>query len=91
MPRPTTPIAAFAGGNRLFETAVASVGLNDAFARRLLGEVFSSIGSSPMDATADELGVMLPEIERRLLLALPHESAAPAMARLRRMLLSWEE
>jgi hypothetical protein len=67
------------------------VGLNDAFTRRLLGEVFGNIGSSLMDATADELGVLLPEIERRLLLALPHEAAADAMGRLRGMLLSWEE
>ena len=91
MPRPTTPIAAFAGGNTLFETAVTAVGLNEAFSRRVLGEVFWSIGSSPMHASADELGLLLPEVERRMLLALPFEKAAPAMARLRRMLLSWEE
>ncbi len=91
MPRPTTPIAAFAGGNRLFETAVASLGMHDTFSRRILGEVFASIGSSPDGATADELGLLLPEIERRMLLALPFETAAPALARLRRMILSWEE
>jgi len=91
MPRPTTPIAAFAGGNRLFETAVSAVGLSEPFSRRILGDVFASVGSSPIEASADELGLLLPEIERRMLLALPHENAAPAMARLRRMLLAWEE
>ena len=91
MPRPTTPLAAFAGGNALFERAVTAVGLNEAFSRRVLSEVFGSIGSSPMEASADELGLLLPEVERRMLLALPFETAAPAMARLRRMLLAWEE
>jgi hypothetical protein len=87
----TTPIAAFASGNPLFESAVRALRLNDAFARRLLGDVFGSVGTSPDEASADELGLLFPEIERRMLLALPFETAAPAMARLRQMLLAWEE
>jgi hypothetical protein len=87
----TTPIAAFASGNPLFETAVRALRLNEAFTRRILGQVFASVGTPPDHASADELGLLLPEIERRMLLALPFETAAPAMARLRRMLLSWED
>jgi hypothetical protein len=91
MARTTAPLAAFSGGNRLFEAAVAASGLGEAFARRTLGEAFGNLGSSECQATADELGVLLPEIERRLLLALPPETAAPAVARLRRLLLTWVE
>jgi hypothetical protein len=80
-----------AGGNRLFHRAVVAIGLNEHLSKRLLGEVFAAIGSSPSEASADELGLLLPEIERRLRLLVPHETAAPALARLRRMLLCWEE
>ncbi len=90
MSRATTTIAAFASGNRLFESAITALRLNEAFSRRILGQVFASVGTQPDAATADELGLLLPEIERKMLLALPFETAAPAMARLRRMLLEWE-
>jgi len=91
MSRNTTPIAAITGGNRLFDCALASLGLADDFSRTVLGDVFRHIGSSPMEATADELGVMLPEIERRMRLALPYDAAAAALGKLRHLLLSWEE
>ena len=89
--RSTTPIAAFASGNRLFEAAVAALGLNDTFARRLLGQIFSHVGSKTDEVSADELGLLFPEVERRLLLALPFETAAPAIARLRQLLLAWDD
>lgn len=91
MSRATTPIAAFASGNGFFEGAVTALRLNDAFARRFLAQIFASVGSSPDQASADELGLLLPEVERRLLLALPYETAAPALARLRHMILTWED
>ena len=91
MRRSTTPIAVLAAGNRLFEKAVAALGLAEEFCRLVLSEAFFSVGSAPSAATADELGVLLPEIERRLRLALPYEDAADVLARLRHLLLNWEE
>jgi len=91
MARPTAPIFDVANGNRLFERAVAAIAVHATLGRRLLGGVLATVGSSPQAATAAELGMLLPEIERRLLLLVPHEKAAPALAHLRRTLLAWED
>ena len=91
MGKNTAPIAHFASGNRLFELAVRMLGLDATLSQRMLAEVLGAVGSSPPAATADELGLLLPEIERRLRLLAPHDVAAPALARLRQALLAWEE
>jgi hypothetical protein len=77
-------------GNRLFHLVAEVLGLHATLAHRLLTEVLATVGSSPQAATVDELGVLLPEIERRVMLLMPYDRAAPALGRLRRTLLTWE-
>ena len=91
MARPTAPILQYSAGNRLFARAVTVLGLHESLGRRLVAEVLATVGSSPLAVTVDELGLLLPEIERRLLLLVPHEKAKPSLARLRRTLLVWED
>ena len=55
-----------AKGNALFEKAVAAIGLDEGTTRWLLASVLNTVGSTPARLTPDELGVLLPEIDRRL-------------------------
>jgi hypothetical protein len=85
--RQTAPSLVLAG-NSLFQLAVASIGFHEALAARLLADVLATIGSSPGTAAIEELGLLLPEIERRLLLLVPYDLATTSLGRLRRLLLS---
>jgi hypothetical protein len=91
MARTTAPIAQFATGNKLFRIAATVLGLDESVGNRMLAEVVAAVGSSPQEVTAQELGVLLPEIERRVHLLVPHEMAARALGRLRQTLLAWDE
>jgi hypothetical protein len=82
--------AASIGGNLLFERAVAALGFDELLMRRVVADALTRFGSSPFRATPQDLGMLLPEIERRLLLLAPQERAAPGLARLRRILLCWD-
>lgn len=89
MPRPTVTLTRV-GGNILFERAIAALGLDPTLMSRMLGEVLLRSGTTPMRASPDDMGLLLPEIERRMLLIAPHERVAPSLARLRRLILTWE-
>jgi hypothetical protein len=91
MARTTAPIAQFTTGNKLFGIAANVLGLHESVGHRMLAEVLAAVGSSPSDVTAHELGALLPEIERRVHLLVPHEMASPALARLKRTLLAWDD
>jgi hypothetical protein len=69
---------------------VAALGFDDSLMRRLVADALHRVGSSPTRATPQDLGMLMPELERRLLLLAPHERAAPSLARLRRLLLCWD-
>jgi hypothetical protein len=69
-------------GNELFERAVAAIGLDEGTTRWLLVAVLSTIGVSPETLTPDELGLLLPEMDRRLRLLLKEPQADAAMKRL---------
>src|SRR5689334_19601515 len=88
-PKPTLTLPIIRG-NLLFERAVFVLGLDGSLMSRLLAEVLAGSGSTPLRATPDDLGWVLPEIERRMLQLAPHEHCAPGLARLRRLLLSWD-
>ncbi len=90
MPRPTLRVSSSFGGNLLFERSVAALGFDDSLMRRLLRDALARVGASPLHATLQEMGMLLPEVERRLLLLAPYERAASAIARLRRMLMCWD-
>lgn len=89
MPRPTITLARV-GGNLLFERAILALGFDSTLMSRVLGEVLLRSGTTPMRAGPEDIGFLLPEVERRMLLIAPHERVAPALARLRRLLISWE-
>jgi hypothetical protein len=90
MPRPTVPVVATIAGNLLFERTVAALGFDDSLMRRVVAEALSTIDARPLDITPAEVGILMPEIERRLLLLAPHERVAPSIGRLRRLLLCWD-
>jgi hypothetical protein len=73
-------------GNALFERAVAAIGLDDATMRWLLASVLKTIGSAPAELTPDELGSLLPEIDRRLRKLVQDTQADRALKRLYRVL-----
>lgn len=79
------PLSA-AKGNALFDEAVGAVGLDDGAARWMLVSVLNAIGTTPAKLTADELGNVLPEIDRRIRQLVQPEQADQAMARLYRVL-----
>jgi len=78
---PTVPID-LVHGNALFENAVAAIGLDETTTRSLFASVLKTIGTKPLHLTPDELGNLLPEIDRRLRKLLPDAQADVAMKRL---------
>jgi hypothetical protein len=87
---PTVPINADKG-NALFEQAVHAVALDENTTRWLLASVLNAIGATPAKLTADELGNVLPEIDRRLRQLLPDAGADTALKRLYRLLFTQAE
>jgi hypothetical protein len=84
----TVPMG-IAEGNRLFERAVAAIGMDDGTVRWLLVSALKTVGASPKALTPDELGTMLPEVDRRLRQLVQPEQADKAMARLYQTLMDW--
>jgi hypothetical protein len=78
-------------GSKVFERAAFTIGLDDLVSRRLLFEATSAAMMDPWHLTIDELGVLLPEVERRLRLLAPPDEASTAFARLRSFVINWEE
>jgi hypothetical protein len=86
----TVPFSTVAPGNELYHRAMFAIGLSSTAVAAVLQGALRAIGSRPDSITIDELGAMLPEIERRLRLLVPAEDAVRAMGRLRRLLFEWE-
>jgi hypothetical protein len=82
---PTVPIDAVKG-NALFEKAVTAIGLDDATTRWLCVSVLKTIGTTPTKLTPEELGNLLPEVDRRLRKLVQDQQADSAMKRLYRVL-----
>jgi len=76
-------------GNDVFERVATCIGLDAMTSRRLLAEVIKPIGSAPLRVTIEEVGALLPEIERRVRLLVRDEIADHTVRRLRRLLLTW--
>lgn len=87
--RQTLPIRQLISGNDLF-TRAADVLSPDGGATMMLASTIKAIGSTPTTVTLDELGAMLPEIERRMLQMFPPEDTRRAMSRLRGLIVSWD-
>lgn len=76
------------GAGDVFSQAMVALG---AAAGPALRDTVRAMGSSPEELTIDELGLALPEIERRIRLVMGPDAAGAALARLRRLILHWEE
>lgn len=77
-------------GNALFESAVMTIGFDESVMRRVLMSTAHAIGMYPESITPHELGVLLPEIERRLRQLAPAERIDDAMRALQHLLLGWD-
>lgn len=84
-PMPTVPLDAVKG-NALFEKAVGAIGLDDATTRWLCVSVLNTIGCRPQSLTPEDLGNLLPEVDRRLRKLVQEAQADAAMKRLYRVL-----
>ena len=71
-------------GNKLFEKAVAAINLDAG--KTLLQSVVKTLGIAPAALTPDDLGHLLPEIDRRLRQLVPDAQADAALKRLYRVL-----
>jgi hypothetical protein len=85
----TKPFSQDMVGNELYHRAMFAIGLAGAAVSAALTSTLRAIGSTPATLVIDDLGAMLPEIERRLLLMAPHEDVVKAMVRLRKLVLEW--
>jgi hypothetical protein len=81
----TVPTSAVQG-NPLFERAVVAVGLDDNTTRWLLVSVLKTLAVAPEKLSPDDLGNLLPEIDRRLRKLTKDDQADAAMKRLYRLL-----
>jgi len=89
-PLPTVQIGA-EKGNALFEKAVTAIGLDESSTRWLAVSALNTIGTTPVTLTAEELGNLLPEFDRRLRKLLPEEQGTAAVRRLYRVLFEQAE
>jgi hypothetical protein len=87
---PTTVRLDMARGNELFERSIAAVGLEETTSRWLMASVLKSIAVSPLELTPEDLGILLPEADRRLRQLVQPEQADQAMSRLYKMLMAWQ-
>jgi hypothetical protein len=78
-------------GNGLFHRAAYAIGMDGAISRQLIVDILSAVGSGAHKLTIHELGAVLPEVDRRLRLLLPPDAANRSIARLRKLVLDWEE
>jgi hypothetical protein len=78
-------------GNALFEAAVRAIGFDRDVVRLTLTSILNTIGAYADAMTPDELGIVLPEIDRRMRKLAPDDIVDAAMKRLQHVLLGWEE
>jgi hypothetical protein len=81
--RVTAPTARIIPGNQLFVRAVDSLGLDPEVGRDVLSDVLLARGVQTTAVTPDDLRASLPELERRLGLYIPDETAAAILDRVR--------
>jgi hypothetical protein len=78
-------------GSKVFEKAAFTIGLDDLISRKVLWDSAAVALTDSWKMTIEDLGVLLPEVERRLRLLAPPDEASAAFARLRSFVLNWEE
>jgi hypothetical protein len=88
-PNPTVQVSS-EKGNALFERAVTALGYDAAAMRWMMVSALNTVGATPASVTPDELGNLLPEVDRRLRQLILADQADEAMGRLYSCLMSWE-
>jgi hypothetical protein len=88
MDEDTVPFKKSIAGNDLFDRAVES---EDPTLAAILVETLALVGVDSETLTPDQLGSVLPEVERRLRLIMQGDQARSVINRLRRVCLGWEE
>jgi hypothetical protein len=88
MDEDTVPFKKSIAGNDLFDRAVEG---EDPTLAAVLSETLTLLGIAPEELTPEQLGNVLPEVERRLRLVVGVEETRSAMAGLRKVLMGWEE
>ena len=88
MDEETVPFKKSIAGNDLFDRAVES---EDPTLAAILVETLALVGLGPEELSPDQLGSVLPEVERRLRLIMQGDQARSVINRLRRVCLGWEE
>ncbi len=78
-------------GNALFERVVTAIGLDERTTRWLATSVLNTIGATPGTLTAEELGNLLPEFDRRLRKLVQGAQADAAVKRLFRVVVEQAE
>ena len=78
-------------GSKVFEKAAFTIGLDELLSRKLFWEAAHASLIDSWKMTIDDVGLILPEVERRLRLIAPPDEASAAFARLRSFVLNWEE
>jgi hypothetical protein len=78
-------------GSKVFERAAFTIGLDDLLSRKLLWEAATASLVDSWKMTIEDVGLLMPVVERRLRLLAPPDEASAAFARLRSFVLSWEE
>jgi hypothetical protein len=86
----TVPFKTQSSGNDLYHRAVFAIGKHSSAVAAILESTMRAIGASAEKLSMDELGVMLPEIERRLRLLVPADEVQGSMGRLRRLMFDWD-
>jgi hypothetical protein len=82
----TVPFKKSISGNDLFDRAVEG---EDPTLASVLIDTLSLVGAKPESVTPNQLGEVLPEVERRLRLLMEEDHALNVIARLRQLLLGW--
>jgi hypothetical protein len=78
-------------GSNVFERAAFTLGLDEFLSRKLLWEASSAAMVDSWYMTIEDLGLLMPEIERRLRLLAGPDEASAAFARLRSFVINWDE
>lgn len=83
----TVPFKKSIAGNELFDRVVHDT---EPSLAPILIDTLKLVGSAPEEMTHEQLGDLLPEIERRLRLVTDPEVVRNTLARTRKILLGWE-
>lgn len=78
-------------GSLVFESAVVVMGLPEQLSRSLLREVLHTVSIAEEKLKIEVLGLVMPQVERRLRIYLSSSQTSEVMLRLEKLVLEWEK